>query len=41
MQVFVSIPACIDLLGGPYIVTNEAVVNAFRPPGLIRKAADA
>lgn len=37
LQVFVSIPACIDLLEGPYIVTNEAVVKAFRPPGLIRQ----
>ncbi|KAK9827439.1 hypothetical protein WJX74_002487 [Apatococcus lobatus] len=36
-EVFVSIPACIDLLEGPYIVTNEAVVKAFRPPGLIRQ----
>ena len=37
LQVFVSIPACIQLLEGPYIETNEAVVKAFRPAGLIRK----
>jgi molybdopterin adenylyltransferase len=26
-----AIPYCIDLLGGPYLTTNEAVVKAFRP----------
>jgi molybdopterin adenylyltransferase len=29
--VFPAIPYCIDLLGGPYVTTNEAVVTAFRP----------
>lgn len=29
-EVFVSVPACISLLGGPWIETNEAVVKAFR-----------
>ncbi|MFO0481753.1 MAG: molybdopterin adenylyltransferase, partial [bacterium] len=24
-------PYCVDLIGGPYIETNEAVVKAFRP----------
>ena len=32
-----SIPACINLLEGPYIETHEAVVKAFRPPALVRK----
>lgn len=36
-QVFVSIPACIDLLEGPYIETHEEVVKAFRPAALQRK----
>lgn len=30
-EVFKSIPYCIDLLGGPYIETNNSVVDAFRP----------
>jgi molybdopterin adenylyltransferase len=29
--VFPAIPYCIDLLGGPYLECNEAVVKAFRP----------
>lgn len=29
--VFPAIPYCIDLLGGPYIETNDAVIQAFRP----------
>ena len=31
MVVFPAIPYCIDLLGGPYLTTNEGVVKAFRP----------
>ena len=26
-----AIPYCIDLIGGPYLETDEAVVKAFRP----------
>lgn len=29
--IFAAVPYCIDLIGGPYIETNEAVVEAFRP----------
>ncbi len=29
--IFSAVPYCIDLLGGPYIETHEAVVKAFRP----------
>ncbi len=29
--VFPAIPYCIDLIGGPYLETNEAVIKAFRP----------
>lgn len=29
--IFAAVPYCIDLIGGPYIETNEAVVKAFRP----------
>ena len=29
--IFAAVPYCIDLLGGPYAETNEAVIKAFRP----------
>ncbi len=29
--VFAAVPYCLDLIGGPYVETREAVVNAFRP----------
>lgn len=29
--VFPAVPYCIDLIGGPYIETDEAVIKAFRP----------
>ena len=29
--IFAAIPYCIDLLDGPYIETNEAVIKVFRP----------
>ena len=35
--VFAAVPYCIDLIGGPYIETNEAVVKAFRPKSATRK----
>ena len=31
--VFPAIPYCIDLIGGPRLETNEAVIKAFRPKG--------
>ena len=31
LAVFPAIPYCIDLIEGPYLTTNEAVVKAFRP----------
>ena len=31
--VFPAIPYCIDLLGGPRLETNEAVMKAFHPKG--------
>jgi molybdopterin adenylyltransferase len=37
LQVFASVPACVDLLEGPYIETHEQVVRAFRPPSLVRQ----
>ena len=29
--VFAAVPYCIDLIGGPYVETNEAAIKAFRP----------
>jgi len=34
--IFAAVPYCIDLLGGPYIETDESVVKAFRPKSAIR-----
>ena len=34
--IFAAVPYCIDLIGGPYIETNEAVLTAFRPKSAIR-----
>ncbi len=31
LAVFPAVPYCIDLVEGPYLTTNEAVVKAFRP----------
>ncbi len=31
LAVFPAIPYCIDLIEGPYLTTNEDVVQAFRP----------
>lgn len=36
--IFAAVPYCIDLLGGPYIETDESVVKAFRPKSAIRPA---
>ena len=38
-EVFASVPACVQLLEGPYIETHAAVVAAFRPKALQRPAA--
>ena len=37
--IFAAVPYCIDLLGGPYIETDESVVKAFRPKSAIRPRA--
>jgi molybdopterin adenylyltransferase len=33
------VPYCIDLIGGPYIETDEALVKAFRPKSALRPKA--
>jgi molybdopterin adenylyltransferase len=37
--IFAAVPYCIDLIGGPYIETDEAIVKAFRPKSAIRPKA--
>jgi molybdopterin adenylyltransferase len=34
--IFAAVPYCIDLIGGPYLETNEEVCKAFRPKTAIR-----
>ena len=36
--IFAAIPYCIDLIGGPYVETDETVCKAFRPKSAIRKS---
>ena len=36
--IFAAVPYCIDLMGGPYIVTDPAVCEAFRPKSAQRDA---
>jgi molybdopterin adenylyltransferase len=31
LAVFGAVPYCLDLIGGPYLTTHDAVVRAFRP----------
>jgi molybdopterin adenylyltransferase len=34
--IFAAVPYCVDLIGGPYMETNEEVCKAFRPKTAIR-----
>jgi len=34
--IFAAVPYCLDLIGAPYLETNEAVVKAFRPKSALR-----
>ena len=34
--IFAAVPYCIDLIGGPYIETHDAVCKAFRPKSALR-----
>jgi molybdopterin adenylyltransferase len=36
--IFAAVPYCVDLIGGPYIETNDDVCKAFRPKSAIRGA---
>ena len=35
--VFAAVPYCIDLIGGPYAETVDAIVKTFRPKSALRK----
>jgi len=35
--IFAAVPYCIDLIGGPYIETEEGVIKAFRPKSAIKQ----
>ena len=37
--IFAAVPYCIDLIGGPYLETDEAVCSAFRPKSARRTRA--
>ncbi len=39
--IFAAVPYCIDLIGGPYLETHEAVCKAFRPKSALRPARTA
>ena len=34
--IFAAVPYCIDLIGGPYLETNDDIIKAFRPKNAIR-----
>jgi molybdopterin adenylyltransferase len=34
--IFAAVPYCVDLIGGPYLETEETVCKAFRPKSAIR-----
>jgi molybdopterin adenylyltransferase len=36
--IFAAVPYCIDLIGGPYLETDDAVCRAFRPKTAVRPA---
>ncbi len=38
--IFAAVPYCIDLIGGPYLETNDEVCKAFRPKSAIRPPAN-
>jgi molybdopterin adenylyltransferase len=34
--IFAAVPYCLDLMGGPYIATDDAICKAFRPKTAVR-----
>lgn len=39
--IFSAVPYCIDLIGGPYVETDDSVCKAFRPKSALRGASSA
>ena len=39
--IFAAVPYCVDLIGGPYMQTNDTVCKAFRPKSALRPPAPA
>jgi len=39
--IFAAVPYCIDLIGGPYLETDDTVCKAFRPKSAIRAPGQA
>ncbi len=37
--IFAAVPYCVDLIGGPYLETNDDVIKAFRPKSAVRPAS--
>ncbi len=37
--IFAAVPYCIDLIGGPYLQTNDGFCKAFRPKSAIRPSS--
>jgi len=35
--IFAAVPYCIDLIGGPYIETDEEIIKVFRPKSALKK----
>ena len=35
--IFAAVPYCIDLIGGPYLETHDAIIKAFRPKSALRQ----
>ena len=35
--IFAAVPYCVDLIGGPYLETNDEVCKAFRPKSAVRQ----
>ena len=36
--IFAAVPYCVDLIGGPYLETDDSVCKAFRPKSAVRAA---
>jgi molybdopterin adenylyltransferase len=39
--IFAAVPYCVDLIGGPYLETDDSVCKAFRPKSAARTARPA